>query len=148
VYNHTYWPATWFGYASGIHGIDNYDMDELHMCWKPKAKKAPDAWIRLKKSTEGAYRIRVNEYAVSANQECPELVWFDPVYGSATKKETDTEIKFKFLDREVIPSKDGAVKGKIKIFRGAIRPDGRILQMTEELWAKTDLDHTVTDPFT
>lgn len=54
-FNHTYWPATWFGYASGIHGVDSYSKDELHLCWKPSAKKAPDAWIRLKKTTEGAY---------------------------------------------------------------------------------------------
>ena len=55
TYNHTNWPAVWFGYSSGIHGIDSYKKDELHLCWKPSAKQAPDAWIRLKKTTGGAY---------------------------------------------------------------------------------------------
>jgi len=49
---------------------------------------------------------------------------FDPVFGSSTLTDSDTEIKFKLLDREVLPSKDGAVEGIIKIFRGAVKPDG------------------------
>lgn len=148
TYNHTHWPSVWFGYGSGIHGVDTYEMDELHLCWKPVANSAPSAWIRLKKTTGGSYQIRLNEYDQAVNINCPELMTFDPAYGAATLTEADTEIKFGFLDREVYPSKKGLNLGKIAIFRGAVKPDGSIVKMSDTLWQKNDLDETGIDPFT
>jgi len=149
TYNHTYWPAIWFGYDSGVHGITDYTMDELQTCWKSNANNAPDAWIRVKKTTLTQYQFRVNEYDVAANSKCPELNSFDPQYGASTLYETDTQIKFNFKAQAVYPAKKGLVNGKIRIHRGAVKPDGSIVMLeTEKLWEKTDLDHTHSpDPF-
>lgn len=29
TYNHSFWPAVWMGYATGIHGINATVMDEV-----------------------------------------------------------------------------------------------------------------------
>ena len=96
TFNHSTWPAIWFGYDSGIHGIDEEAKDELHVCWKSSADNAPDAWIRIKKSTGMQYQFRVNEWdeddAALSNAKCPELVTFEPELASADLYESDTEI--------------------------------------------------------
>lgn len=33
VRNFSYWPSFWFGYQTGIYGIKNNSMDELHLCY-------------------------------------------------------------------------------------------------------------------
>jgi hypothetical protein len=39
--NFSYWPSFWFGYQTGIYGIKNNSMDELHLCYMSQAKDAP-----------------------------------------------------------------------------------------------------------
>jgi hypothetical protein len=33
TYSYNHWPAVWFGMNSGINGVKNYTMDEIHMCY-------------------------------------------------------------------------------------------------------------------
>ncbi len=112
TYNHTHWPSIWFGFDSGVHGIVDKDYDELHMCWKSTALNAPDAWIRVKKTTGKPYTVRIFQYetydgatVLYENSECPELESFDPEYGSAMLTDEDTVIKFNFKLQAVYPSK-------------------------------------------
>jgi hypothetical protein len=39
--NYFYWPSVWFGYDTGIYGVQNYTMDELHLCYLSAATDAP-----------------------------------------------------------------------------------------------------------
>ena len=122
-------------------------MDELHMCWRSNANNAPDAWIRVKKSSDSTYSIRTDEFdAAQPNKQCPELLKFDPPYGSSEIYETDTQIKFYFKEQLVYPCKRSSgylsgADGEIRIFRGAIQPDGKVVKIeTDILWEKTDLN--------
>jgi hypothetical protein len=146
TYENGYWPSIWFGYGSGAWGVSSYERDELHVCWKPIANQSPAAWIRVRKSTGGAYQVRVNEYDNPTNEQCPELLSFDPTYGAATLTEDDTEIKFNFLARDIYPS-GNPLPGKIVIYRGAVKPDGSFVRMNDVLWEKLDLDDSGTNPF-
>lgn len=96
MYNHSSWPAIWMGHDTGIHGIANTNMDDLQICWKPGAEKAPSVYIRIKKQDFTAYTMRAFNYGNLQNQRCPELVSFDPPYGSSIILETDRVIKFNF----------------------------------------------------
>lgn len=96
VRNYSYWPSFWFGYQTGINGIKNTSMDELHFCYMSMAKDAPQAWSRIKKTTGTAYFVKVLKYTNSKNVILPELVGFYPLYGSSELYETDTIIKFWF----------------------------------------------------
>lgn len=96
VRNYSSWPSFWFGFQTGISGIKNTSMDELHLCYMSQAKDAPQAWSRIKKSTGTAYFVRVEKYTNIINQKCPELVGFNPMYGSSEMSEFDTVIKFSF----------------------------------------------------
>lgn len=53
--NYYHWPGVWFGYDTGIYGVKNYTMDELHLCYLSAARDAPQSWNRIKKSTGAAY---------------------------------------------------------------------------------------------
>lgn len=90
--NFTYWPSFWFGYQTGIFGITNTSMDELHLCYMSQARDAPQAWSRIKKTTGTSYFVRVMMYSDPINSKCPELVGFYPQYGSTELYETDTQI--------------------------------------------------------
>jgi hypothetical protein len=68
----------------------------------------------------------------------PELLSFNPEYGSSTLVETDTIIKFNFKPMTVYPSKyvyiDGfgfpnTSYGRLIIYKGAIKEDGEIVKM-------------------
>jgi hypothetical protein len=39
--NFSYWPSFWFGYQTGIYGIQNTSMDTLHLCYMSMARDAP-----------------------------------------------------------------------------------------------------------
>ena len=87
--------------------------------------------------------MRVKEYFELINQKCPELVGFYPLYGSTELSESDTVIRFSFNNQAVFPSRAGdspVTYGKIYIFRGALRPDGRIVKTTEVLWYNDQLN--------
>jgi hypothetical protein len=62
MYNHSAWPALWMGYDTGIKGIQNTNMDDLQVCWKPGAEYAPSVYIRIKKEDMTAYSMRVFDY--------------------------------------------------------------------------------------
>jgi hypothetical protein len=62
VRNYSYWPSIWFGYQTGVNGIKNTSMDELHLCYMSMAMDAPQAWSRIKKNTGTSYFVKVNEY--------------------------------------------------------------------------------------
>lgn len=95
--NYFYWPSVWFGYSTGIYGISNYTMDELHLCYQSAAFDAPQSWSRIKKTTGASYQLLVKEYnLVNQNDKCPELVTFTPSYGSTELYETENTIKFTF----------------------------------------------------
>jgi hypothetical protein len=80
-------------------------MDDLQICWKPGAEYAPSVYIRVKKEDYTAYSMRIFGYDDIANQRSPELISFDPPYGSSIVLETDRVIKFNFKAQQVIPCK-------------------------------------------
>lgn len=41
THNYSYWPAFWYGYQTGIYGIKNNSMDELHLCYMSQARDSP-----------------------------------------------------------------------------------------------------------
>jgi hypothetical protein len=94
--NYSYWPSFWFGYQTGINGIKNTSMDDLHLCYMSRAKDAPQAWSRIKKTTGTSYFVKVLKYSNPRNVKLPELVGFNPLYGSSELYDTDTVIKFWF----------------------------------------------------
>ena len=96
VRNYSYWPSFWFGYQTGVNGIKNTSMDDLHLCYMSRAKDAPQAWSRIKKTTGTSYFVKVLKYSNPRNVKLPELVGFNPLYGSSELYETDTVIKFWF----------------------------------------------------
>ena len=98
--------------------------DELHFCWYSGASGAPTAWIRLKMTTGTNMYTRILQLDNSVNKKVPELASFDPEYGSATITDQDNLLKFNFFPQAVYPAKNGATYGMLKIFRGAIMPDG------------------------
>jgi len=59
VRNYSYWPSFWFGYQTGVNGIKNTSMDDLHLCYMSRAKDAPQAWSRIKKTTGTNYFVKV-----------------------------------------------------------------------------------------
>lgn len=105
THNYSYWPAFWFGYQTGIYGIKNNSMDELHLCYMSQARDSPQAWSRIKKTTGTAYFVRVKKYTDLTARMCPELVGFNPMYGSSELSESDTIIKFWFNNQAVFPSR-------------------------------------------
>jgi len=164
VYNHSYWPGVWIGYTTGISGFNTYMsyMDELQLCWQPSTAEAPLVYIRVKKENMKPYVLRVFEYNNAANKLSPELLNFNPEYGSSTLVETDSMIKFNFKPMAVYPSKyqytylDGFGNpvlntsfGRLIIYRGAILEDGSTIKMDNLIfWAVTNLDEDhLPDPF-
>eukprot|EP00347_Sterkiella_histriomuscorum_P007679 403347989 len=148
-YNHSNWPSIWVGYGTGIHGVNMTQMDEVQACWKPGADMAPNVYIRMKKDDLSTYLMRLMNYNVISNQRAPELISFDPPYGSAVLTETDRTIKFNFKGQQVIPSSDGAGNlGKIIIYRGALKQDGTFIKTSQVLWQNIALnENTLPDPF-
>lgn len=131
VYNYSHWPSVWFGYQTGIHGVQNISMDVIQLCYKSAAGDAPNSWSRAQKTINAPYFIKVSEYTVVQNEKCPELISFMPLYGSTELYETDSVIQFNFKTQEVYPSRQsdiGPVYGIIRIFRGAIQQDGTIFK--------------------
>jgi hypothetical protein len=57
---------------------------------------APDVYIRVKKEDGLSYSLRVYDYLNPDAIKCPELMSFNPEYGSATIYENDRIIKFNF----------------------------------------------------
>ena len=141
----------WMGHDTGIRGIQNTNMDDLQVCWKPGAEYAPSVYIRIKKEDMTAYQLRAFGYLELDNQRSPELISFDPPYGSSIILETDRIIKFNFKAQSVVPCKSpGDVLGQIKIFRGSVKKDGTYVKMenTQPLWENTRLDENrLPDPF-
>lgn len=76
--NFSYWPSFWIGYQTGIYGIKNNSMDDLHLCYMSQARDAPQAWSRIKKTTGTSYFVRVKGYDDNTLKKCPELVGFYP----------------------------------------------------------------------
>ena len=108
-------------------------------------------YIRIKKEDMTAYQLRAFGYLELDNQRSPELISFDPPYGSSIILETDRIIKFNFKAQSVVPCKSpGGVLGQIKIFRGSVKKDGTYVKMenTQPLWENTRLDENrLPDPF-
>jgi hypothetical protein len=83
--------------------------------------------------------VRVKKYTDSIAKMCPELVGFNPMYGSSELSESDTIIKFWFNNQAVFPSRQsntggpggGPTLGRIVIYRGGLKPDGKIIRTTE-----------------
>lgn len=105
------------------------------------------AWIRLKKTTNSGYSFRVDKYDVQANKDYPELMDFKPTYGSSSLSELDNKVEFYFHPESVYPSKrtfSGNTKnGKIRISKGAIKADGSIVPVPNQiLWENDALDET------
>jgi len=149
TYNSSSWPGLWLGYHTGIHGITNSNMDELQVCWKPSSNGAPSVYIRLKRLDGSFYQMRLFNYNNVQNQRCPELVSFDPPYGSSLIRATDRVIKFNFNFQTVIPCRKSASElGMIKIFRGAVKADGTYVKIPNSiLWQNVALDeNTKPDP--
>ena len=83
----------------------------------------------------------------------PELVSFNPEYGSATLVETDTMIRFNFKPMMVYPSKYvytttfpgppitvglNTSYGRLIIYRGGIMDDGTVVKLDNQIfWANT-----------
>ncbi len=113
-----------------------------------KARDAPQAWSRIKKTTGTAYFVKVLKYGNPRNVKLPELVGFYPLYGSSELSETDTVIKFWFNNQQVFPSLNNKGQmSQIVIYRGALRPDGKIIKTTDVLWKNDKLvDIGVVNP--
>lgn len=140
-------PYIWYGYESGIHGM-NSSSNELHVCWKSSARGAPDNWIRLKSSIGSSFVMRILEYDNITKQELPELESFDPPYGSTIATENTTEIRFNFHSEEVYPAEHATHgTGILRIFRGAVRDDGTIGKASAAavLWEDTNLNDTAAN---
>ena len=105
MYNHSSWPALWIGHDTGIKGISDTNMDDMQICWKPGAEYAPSVYIRIKKEDYTMYQMRIFGYLELKNQRAPELISFDPPYGSSIILETDRIIKFNFKAQSVVPCK-------------------------------------------
>jgi hypothetical protein len=150
MFQQGYMPYIWYGYQSGIHGMNN-TSDELHVCWKSSARGAPDNWIRLKSSIGSTFIMRILEYNNTIMQELPELESFDPPYGSTIATENTTEIRFNFHSEEVYAAEHVTHgTGILRIFRGAIKHDGTIdkAPAATVLWEATNLNDTaVNDKF-
>jgi hypothetical protein len=149
IYQQGHLPFIWYGKDSGMHGM-NISSDELHVCWKSKARGAPDNWIRLKSAIDSSFVMRIYGFDNTTLQELPELVDFDPPYGSTIATENTTEIKFNFHEEEIYPAKSASGPGILRIHRGAVKPDGTIgiAKTAPVLWEDTNLDDTTaTDKF-
>ena len=59
-------------------------MDTLQYCWKPGSDGAPDVYIRMKKEDLASFQMRVINFNTQSNIRAPELLSFDPIYGSST----------------------------------------------------------------
>ena len=62
MYNHSSWPALWIGHDTGINGIEDTNMDDMQICWKPGAEYAPSVYIRIKKEDMTMYQMRIFGY--------------------------------------------------------------------------------------
>jgi hypothetical protein len=141
---HSYLPYIWYGKDSGIHGM-TINSDELHVCWKSKARGAPDNWIRLKSAIDTQFTMRVLGIDDATLANLPELESFDPPYGTTFATENTTAIRFNFHSDEVYPAKSVSGPGVLRIFRGAVKADGMIGKASAApvLWEATNLDETV-----
>ena len=146
MYQHGHLPYIWYGKDSGIHGM-NSTSDELHVCWKSKARGAPDNWIRLKSAIDSSFSMRILQVENTAYTVLPELETFDPAYGTTFATENTTEIKFNFHAEEVFPAKSINGPGILRIYRGAIKADGKIAKASAApvLWEATNLDDTTAN---
>lgn len=67
-------PPFWFGYKSGVHGVLDYTMEMLHVCWRSGSQQAPKSWIKLKNNALSDYWITIDKYVDSEpNKDYPEI---------------------------------------------------------------------------
>jgi hypothetical protein len=104
----------------------------------------------VKKEDYTPYSMRIFGYDDIANQRSPELISFDPPYGSSIVLETNRVIKFNFKAQQVIPCKaPSGLLGQIRIYRGAVKKDGTYVKIeTNPLWENRNLNEDrQPDPF-
>ena len=143
TYQQGYLPYIWYGKDSGIHGM-NSTANLLHICWKSKARGAPDNWIRLKSTLGLPFTMVILQVTNTTLASLPELESFYPPYGTTIATENTTEIQFNFHSEEVYPAKSSNGYGTLRIYRGAIKIDGTIGIATAApvLWEDTQIDDT------
>ena len=136
-------PYIWYGKDSGIHGM-NSTSNLLHVWWKSKARGAPDNWIRLKSTLGLPFTMIVTQVTNTTLASLPELESLYPPYGTTLATENTTEIQINFHSEEVYPAKSSNGYGILRIYRGAIKPDGTIGIATAApvLWEDTQIDDT------
>ena len=77
-----------------------------------------------------AYNLKVIDFATVFYGNLPELSLFTPEYGSTTI--FTNKVTFGF-NGDTFPAKRLAVKGKIIIYRGAVKSDGTIIRIGSDV---------------
>lgn len=103
------------------------------MCWKSTAIGGDPSYSRVALVTGHNYKFLTKGYTDTTRTPLPELSSIYPHYGSTEIYGTDAQIQFNFGNQNVFPAKRAGVKGKLAVFRGAVKYDGSIEIMTSSV---------------